>query len=467
VIGMQRIRPARTLAPTICVVAAAVAVLTGCGSSSSTSSQSASGPVSSGSASTSAASPSSGSVTPEPTVSSLTGCESKPVQHEKIGLLVPLTGPASGDAKDVIDGAGLAIDQLNTAGGVCGTSNRYTFTTTVGDTQNELASAVASAVQLLTTTANLNFVMTGYASTSNFEIVALARDKMPYLLSGSPTQTAAIIGKNPGDYPTIWSRVSDYNEYNTELPRLLNEWGRDGKLNVGTKTVYMISADDPFDSGIATGLKSNFAANGWKVVGSQTVPLGTVTDWHTTLAHIGAAQPTIVTLLDYTPSVEAAFQNQFMQSPTHSLVFMQYGPSQPQFEQLAKSNANGVIYNLIGGADPAGADTKAISAGFAAKYGRTGGYYSVIAYNEVMLYAYCVKQVGDPANRLAIGQCIGSLKIQTPAGVLVFNPKTHLALSGPNYESIQFFQIQHGKQAVIYPQSAGAATVAPPPWFSK
>jgi branched-chain amino acid transport system substrate-binding protein len=408
-----------------------------------------------------------GGTVPAPTVKSLTSCGSKSTKSAKIGVLVPVTGAFAADAKDVVNAAKMAINDLNAGGGVCGGQNRYKFTAVVADTQNQRADAVISGFKRLSTTSDLNFIMTAYASTSNFEETLMAKANMPYLISANSAQTRGIISKDPSKYPTVWSRVPSYDAYGTALPHLLEQWGKQGRIKLGNRTVYIISSDDPYGSTIANGLKATFKSLHWKITGFQTVPAFTVNDWHATLGKIRANPPTIVILTDSASPIDAAFQNQFMQKPTNSLMFLQYGPSVPEFQKLTGKNANGVIYNLLGGAIDTRADTKAIRAEFRKKYGYAGGYFAVVAYNEVILYAYCVHKVGDPTDRTAIGKCFSTLDIDTPSGRLVFDQKTHLAIEGDKYEPILFYQFQNGQRKVIAPPLYASAKITVPFWFKK
>lgn len=414
--------------------------------------------------STSSAAPS--ATTPAPTVKSLTSCGSKPVKNANIGILIPVTGAFAADAKDVVNASKMAMDELNAAGGVCGKSNRYKFKAVVADTQNQRADATASGFKRLSTTSDLNFIMTAYASTSNFEITLMAKANMPYLISANAAQTRDIISKNPSKYPTVWSRVPNYDAYGTALPGLLEQWAKDGRIKLGKRTVYIISSDDPYGSTIAKGLKASFTKLKWKISGYETVPAFTVTDWRAALGRIRENPPTIIVLTDSASPIDAAFQNQFMQKPTNSLVFQQYGPSVPEFQKLTGKNANGVLYNLLGGAIDTRADTKAIRAKYQKKYG-FGGYFAVAAYNQVFLYAHCVKKVGDPTDRTAIGKCFGTLDIDTPSGRLVFDQKTHLAKQGDAFYPIIFYQFQNGKRHVIHPKQYRSAQVTTPPWFKR
>jgi len=167
---------------------------------------------------------------------------------------------------------------------------------------------------------------------------------------------------------------------------------------------------------------------------------------------------------DSTASDQAAFTNQFVASPTSSLLFLQYAPSVPQYLQLTGKNGNGVLYNLLGGAIPTRASTKQITAEYQAKFGKPG-YFAVVAYNQAMLYATCLHQVGDPTDRLAVGRCLGNLNIMTPSGPLQFDQKTHLAIQGEAHMPILFYQIQDMKKNLILPTQYAAGTFTAPPWI--
>ena len=404
-------------------------------------------------------------LTPNPTVASLTTCSVKKTATINVGLIGPLTGSSSSDAVDLFNAATLAKGQLDSAGGVCTRGKRYKFHIVTGDTNNMQTSSVVSAVKLLETTTNLNFVMAAYADTSNFEETLFAKVNMPYLLSGGAAQTAAIISKDPSKYPTIWSRVPSYAAYGTALPPLIEQWVKQGKLALKYgRTVDIMSSQDPYGSSIAQELGGTFTKLGWHVTNLGTSVYGQTSDWSAPLIKIRATPPSVIVNTDWAAGDDAAFQNQFMQQPTNSLVFEQYAPNLGQYQQLVGTNGNGVIYDDLGAAIPGLKSTQQITAKYQSKYGAPG-YFSVIGYNELMLYAYCVKQVGDPANRLGIGACIGNLNIETPAGPLKFNQTTHNAAQGSGYMPIGFFQLQNKKPVQIAPAENAQAGFGVPPWM--
>jgi branched-chain amino acid transport system substrate-binding protein len=357
----------------------------------------------------------------------------------------------------------MAVDDLNAEGGVAG----YTLEIVTADTVDQRADAVTSAFSRLNNEEDLNFIMTAYASTSNFEIDLMAEENMPYLLSANAAQTRDIISDNPEDYPTVWSRVPSYDAYETELPKRLEEWAEEGKITLEDRTAFIISSDDPYGSTIADGLVENFEALDWTISGFETVPFASVTDWRGILAEIRENPPDIVIVTDSAPPNNAAFLNQFMENPTDSLVFLQYGPSVEEFLELTQENSSGVIYNMLGGAIDTLESTQEIRARYEERYGHPGGYYAVVAYNQVMIYAECLEQVGDPTDRLAIGECLGNLEMTTPSGNLKFDQETHLAIEGEDYYPILFYQIWDGERHVVWPDQYASGEFQAPPWLDE
>lgn len=382
----------------------------------------------------------------------------------KVGVMVPLTGAFAADAKDVVDAATLAVGDINAQGGAAG----YKLQVVPADTVNQRADAVRSAFERLKNEPNLNFIMTAYASTSNFEIELMARENMPYLISANAAQTRGIISKNPDQYPTVWSRVPSYDAYETELPRRIEAWAKEGKIQLDNgRTVFIVSSDDPYGSTIAKGLEDNFTELGWTVTGFETVPFASVTDWRAILQKIHSDPPDLIAVTDSAPPNNAAFTNQFRENPTDSLLFLQYGPSVPEFIELTGENSTGVIYNNLGAGIDTLESTQKIREKFEEEYGRPGGYFSVVAYNQVELYAHCLEEVGDPSKRLAIGKCFSQLDIMTPSGRLKFDPKTHLAIQGEDFYPILFYQIREGERFIVWPERYANGEFQPPPWMEE
>ena len=383
----------------------------------------------------------------------------------KIGILAPLTGGAAADGDEMVNGAKLAADEINAAGGVAG----YKLEIVVGDTQNQEADAVTSAFERLAGDPEVNAMMTGYASGSNFEIELMAEHEMPYLLSANSGQTRDIIAPNPDDFPTVWSLTPSYDAYETAIVPVITGLEEAGKIELPNKKVALISSDNPYSKTIMDGMTKNFEAAGWTVTSADLLPFGEVNDWRAFLTRVRQDAPAVIINTDYLPGNAAKFVTQFLEMPTDSLVFIQYAPSVPEFLELTKEHSTGIMYNTLGGPldTPKNPRAGEVAKKFKDKYGVESGAYGVLLYEQVHVYADALAKVGDPTKRLEIGQAIGATEKQTASGKLKFDPATHLAVQGDDAIPIQFFQIWDGERVLFYPPAYASGEFRSPPWMKQ
>lgn len=381
----------------------------------------------------------------------------------KIGVLAPLTGGAAADGNEMVNGAKLAVEEINAAGGVAG----YKLEVVVGDTLDQQADAVTSAFERLAGDKDVNAMMTGYASGSNFEIELMAEQEMPYLISANSAQTRDIIAPKPEDFPTVWSLTPSYDAYETAMVPVIKQLEEAGTLKLPNRKVALISSDNPYSKTIMEGLKKNFEEAGWTVTSADLLPFGEINDWRAFLARVRQDEPAVIINTDYLPGNAAKFMTQFLETPTNSLVFIQYAPSVPEFLELTKENSNGIMYNLLGGTldTPKNPRAAEVTKKFEDKYGVKTGSYGAALYEQVYIYADALAKVGDPTKRLEIGQAIGATEKQIASGKLKFDPATHLAMQGEDSIPIQFFQLWDGQRVLFYPAAYATGEFRSPPWM--
>ena len=380
-----------------------------------------------------------------------------------IGVLAPLTGPSSADGQYMVRGAQLAAAEINAAGGADG----YKLKIVTADVGAGAPDQVLGAVKKLQGE-GVDAMMTGYASSTNFEEKYMAQISMPYLISGNSAQTQAIIAPDPSKYPTVWSLTPSYDDYGTMLPKIFGQWIKDHTVKLHNKVVAIVTSDNAYSLSISQGLSKTFKQDGWTVALNEEVPFQPIYSWGSVLAKIRAVNPSVVIDTDYLPANDASFMEQFVQNPMNSLLFIQYGPSVPQFLSLTKAKSTGVLYDLLGGL--IFAPKAKLSQEFVKKYeavygpGVPGGYAALL-WESVYVYARALEKVGNPSDHLAIGKAIGQTRMQTPQGVLAFDPKTHLALVGGQYTPFQLLQIWHGQRILIYPPQYADGKFQTPPWM--
>jgi branched-chain amino acid transport system substrate-binding protein len=381
----------------------------------------------------------------------------------KIGILAPLTGGSAADGEEMVRGLTLAVEEVNAKGGVAG----YAFEVVQADTRNQQSDAVASAVERLVGESDLNMIMTGYASGSNFEIEPIAEAGIPYFLSANSQQTRDIVSKDPSKYWGVWSLTPSYDAYETELVPVVQGLEKAGKVKLPGKKVALISSDNPYSKGIYEGLRKSFTAAGWTVTDAELVPFGDINDWHAFLAKVRQDPPDIVINTDYQPANAATFMSQFMEQPTKSLVFIQYAPSVPEFLKLTADKSSGVVYNLLGGVlnTPKNPLAGEVLEKFKKRWGVDSGSYGAALYEQAQIYFAAVAKVGDPAKRKEIGAAIGASDTKVAEGRIVFDPATHLAKQGNDFIPIQFYQIWKGERVLFYPAAYATGEFREPDWM--
>jgi branched-chain amino acid transport system substrate-binding protein len=391
-------------------------------------------------------------------------------QPIKIGVLVPYTGSLNADAQEIWNAAGIAIEEVNAAGGV----NCRKLEAVLGDTVDQRPEQVSSAANQLFKDKAINLIMTAYADQGNIELDQMAEEGMPYLLSSNATVTRDVVSKDPAKYWNIWSMVPSYDAYNTEFPKLVDKWLRAiPGFTMTSPSIFNIASDNPYSVGISDGMNDTFKSIGWTVSGYEKVPFGTVSDWGSILAKIRANPPTVIVNTDYQPSNDATFMQQFRTNPTNSVMFIQYGPINAEFCQLAGDNGTGVLYQSLGGAITGGTSDSAkmaqtIKDKYEAKFGKgSTGYFFSVGYTDVMLYVDAIKAVGDPADRKGIAGWFQKLDTVTASGHLVYDQTTHLATYGDTFMPLQIWQI--GKDCarpLIYPPNLTTDAFKLPPWMT-
>ncbi len=381
----------------------------------------------------------------------------------KIGVLAPMSGGAAADGEETLRGVKMAVEEINAAGGIAG----YDFEVVLGDVKDQTSDAVVSAFERLNGTEHLDVILTGYATQSNFEIEYMAEANMVYMLAGNSNQTRAMVEKDPGKFSTIWSFTPSFDAYETELLPVVQGLADSGKLKLSNNKIAIVSSDNAYSKSIYAGIKKSFKAAGWEVTVDEIVPSGEINDWRSLLTKVRNDPPAVIVNTDWMPSNAATFVSQFMEKPTDSLVFIQYGPSVPEFLKLTKEKSTGVVYNMLGGPLMSPKNPRAAEIGkkFKEKYGQESGGYGTGLYEMAMIYFDAVRKVGDPSDRSAIAKAIGETDKQVTIGRVKFDPKTHLSMQGNDYVPIQFYQIWDGKRTLFYPNKYSTGEFKAPPWM--
>ena len=208
-----------------------------------------------------------------------------------IAFMGTLTGSAfTSDGTEGLNGAKLAIKEINAAGGVAG----YTLELLAYDTKEMTPDAVISAFQRIEGNEDVSATISSLTSLTNFELEYFSELGMPYLVAVNSQQTRDFIAPDPDAYSNVWSLTPAYDGYETELPVVVEGLIEAGTLNARDRTVALIGADNPYSMSIYGGLKKSFPAHGWTITFDEVVPPTEVNDWRTLLSKIRANPPVVL-----------------------------------------------------------------------------------------------------------------------------------------------------------------------------
>ncbi|MBE7553061.1 MAG: ABC transporter substrate-binding protein [Anaerolineales bacterium] len=382
--------------------------------------------------------------------------------------IFPLSGFIAADGEEMRNGLVMAIDEINEMGGLLGSPLEYIEIDDVDSLTDDITTAFQRAVEV----EEPDVIISGYhlATGPEFDIVADA-ERLYYNVNtqiawieryqSDPAKNWGIFQCDPAE---IW--------YGGGFALWLDQLVADGKYELPAgKTAFILAADDPYGTVIANSFEEAITKLGWEVIGKETVSAGNTSDWGPVLSTVRDNPPSVLFSSDYNPADDAAMAQQLAADPIPCLVYQQYGPSVPEFLDLAGEAANGIIWATVLGllSDKIGNDFRAR---YEAKFGQAPGWANAGGvYDTTMVWAKSVALAGDAKNyrrvaamteRLIHRGTTGSISFENHAGLAYPGQTTDPSLGQPHI----IVQIQNGEHKIISPAPYTTSDFQLPPWFA-
>jgi branched-chain amino acid transport system substrate-binding protein len=384
-----------------------------------------------------------------------------------IGSGSPVTGVYAGDGQQMIRGQQLAVAEINAAGGVLGRPLKLA----VLDTQAQQPDVMKSVLQKFVSQ-NVAAIFVPFTTYTSVEYPVVAQAGMPMFHVNTWHGNVDFVKQNgiknifQGDPSETW--------YGPGFTGLVQDLITKKAWTPSSKTMAIVTSNDPYSLNIAKTFQSSMQKLGWKSTMFQqfTVPQA---DWSATLVKIRSQSPGIVFFSDYAAGDEASFIKQFSQSPTKSLVYQQYAPSIPQYLQLAGSAANGVVWSTVVGILQNDPIAGPFNAAFQAKFNAPAGFSNAgDQYDLVHMWAQAVAEAGDPYDFAKVNKIVKGTVYRGVCGTYSF-PDAYLTCypypdktKDPSLGMAHLtFQIQNGKQVLISPEPYATGSFQLPGWLKK
>jgi len=361
----------------------------------------------------------------------------------------------------------MAIEEINAAGGLLG-RHLQQFTADIGDTSPD---KVKSAYASLADQHNVDVILTPYlfASGPDFDVVSKAQ--IPYFHHNALSDSVDLVKSNFDKYWMIFEDDPTEHAHGIGFIPILDRIIASGKWKPRNHKIYIVTADNAYSTKIANTMSAAISTKGWNVVALDKV-VSPFTEWGPILAKIRQADPDVIFNTDDVVGDVAAFQNQFAQNPTKSLMYQQYAPSVPEYLTLTGAKSTGVIWATVQGLlkdDVANA--------FSARYQKRwnaapGGSTAPAIYDSTYIYANAVLQAGGPENRRKVADNIRKMIYRGATGAHSFLPTDNHVPAYPTEQPDPglgmphlYYQIRGGKHQAISPAPYIDAEFELPPWF--
>ena len=290
-------------------------------------------------------------------------CSKKDASEIKLGIISPLTGPAASFGVSQKNGSDLAIEELNSKGGV----NGKKLVAIYEDSQVDPNKALA-AFKKLTEVDKVSFVIE-QGSTSEILALAPVAEKAKIILIASVASGAKIT--DAGDFTF---RISPSDTVQGPI-------ASDFATRKGFKKAAIIFVNNDWGSGLKEGFEKRFQENGGEVLLSESMDPATK-DFRTSLTKIKSAKPDII-YIPVHPDQAGVLLQQAKELGVKAQFFGTDSFSEKSILSVAGNAAEGVVFTIP--AKTAGPIFDEFSKKYKAKFNTDANYIAAAAYDSVMV----------------------------------------------------------------------------------
>ena len=391
-----------------------------------------------------------------------------------VGLLATTTSVAGvADHLDHTQGATLAMEEINAAGGVGGREIQLLPVDLDILSPESCQAAVGRLVD-----AKVHAIASAFTIAPIPTQDATVKYKCPLLWG--PTQRALTEGtaREPEKYSHCFQVDPSEVHYGYTLPIFLQDMVDKGLWKPSNMGVHIVQEQIAYTQTISKTAQEAIKKSKFETVGVTDIQFP-VQDWGPVLQEIKKIGAGMVMIDHWVAAEYAAFCKQFVADPLpNALVYLQYGPSQPEFLDLAGPAADGFVWSSV-----LGVYADEMGNAFRKKYmerfpGTMGLTYTGSAYDTMQILKRAWEATGDPSNFKAVCDHVRVNPYRGVCGFLDMNNKYQEGVHYPDngYDICTsdiekgmaqlYVQVQNGAHKIIYPDPIKEAALIKAPWWS-
>lgn len=387
-----------------------------------------------------------------------------------IGIPAAQSGPVGvADHQDWTNGAMMAIEEVNAAGGVLGRP----LEAKIIDLDMLSPEGNVAGMQALIEGGS-HAILSAFTIIPQPAMDAAAPSGIPYLHGNTSSVNDDLFKGDPEKYRNIFQLDVPEVWYGSGFVKFLQDMTAAGKWAPKNNKIHIVQGQISYTQLISQATQKAAAETGgeWEIAAITDIQFP-VQDW-SPIIHALQETDAAAIMIDHWVAAElAAFAQQYAYDPVPgALVYLQYGPSQPEFLDLAQGAGEGMVWGTVYGvyADEKGA---AFRETYKAKFpGTMGMVYTGGGYDAVQMMVEAWTEVGDPTDFNAVGDAIRKMEYRGVNGFYKFRPETNSGISYPNMtddpeagQAHLFFQVQDDEHRIIAPSPFAEVEFRDPPWW--
>ncbi|MDR0721007.1 MAG: ABC transporter substrate-binding protein [Treponema sp.] len=292
-----------------------------------------------------------------------------------IGAVFPLSGSVAFYGTESRDGALLAIDEINAAGGLNGKK-----LTLIAEDDEGQADKSLNAFTKLTTQNNVSFVLGSSTSGATKSMTALAQQRKVILISPSAT---ALDVTEAGSFVFRACFIDPFQ----------GVVGADFAFDTlnARRAAVLYDAGADYNSGLADAFRQQFKAIGGQVVADEAYQTGDV-DFNAQVTRIRAANPDVIYLPNYYNDVALQAKQLRAQGITCALVG---GDGWDSLIDNAGDEALNGYWSSGFASDTTDPKGQTFVKAYAAKFNKPASQFAALGYDTMMLVADGIKAAGN------------------------------------------------------------------------
>lgn len=389
-------------------------------------------------------------------------------QDIRIGIPSSLSGVVGvADHGDWLNGVNMAIEAINAAGGV----NGRNLVAEVVDIDLLSPEGTVAAIQTLNAR-NVHAIASAFIIIPQPAMDAAAVTGVPYMHGNTSLQSVELVAQNPERYRNIFMIDPDETWYGYGFIRYLDRLIETGQWEPANRRIHIVQEQIAYTQVISQAAQRAIAeSNGsWELAAVTDIQFP-VQDWTPVINALKAEGAGVIFVSHWIAAELASFAQQFAYDPVpDSLVYLQYGPSQPEFLELSRGAGEGMIWGTVLGT-PRTEAGQAFRDDYMARHGENmGEVYTSSGWDTVHMLAE-VWATTPPEDFDAVGRAIRALRYEGISGTYTFDRPQQRPLNYPWETDTMadgiphlIYQVQDNRHTIILPAELAEAPYRAPHW---